>query len=189
MKKGLLRQALFCEKMIHITDSIQPELSSSDVRRIYDLITQAYAITEEPMFGPGYERTPLEAIETYVQSNEILIARREDSIVGCLRHYWLDSETYSFGLLSADFSHLGEGIGSALLNRVEEIARNKKATAIRIEIVRPTHDEILIKEQIAAWYQRMGYELVDCRPLARLSASKAEESIVDCSVDYYRKSI
>ena len=175
--------------MIKVYSPKERSLSKSELECLYEIVRIAYAETEEVMFGKNYIRISFDDFKEFVERGDMFYALLNDEVVGGIRHYHVDSNTYSFGLLAADFNHSGKGIGNALIQRVEEEANKKGVDYIQIEILRPLNEEVSIKNRISAWYQRLGYQSTVTLPLEEVNKQKAQETIVPCAFDYYKKQV
>lgn len=139
-----------------IPTSIKP-LSDSEIKEVHEIMRIAYEVTEEEIWGPNYIRLFIEDFTQLVGEGNIYVAYLNHKIVGSVHVYPKDEQTYSFGLLSVDFNVGGQGIGTALINRVEKEAKKNGATQVKMEILRVKSKDIPHKLRLAQYYERLGY--------------------------------
>ena len=135
-------------------------ITEEQVERLYAIIIQAYAETEKEIWGEGYVRVSREDFQEMIEKDEIFVALLKGKIVGGIRMFQLGEKIWSFSLLGADFKHKGQGIGRALIEKVEEETIKRNGDRIRIEVLRAEGIEVVSKEILSNWYQKLGYELV-----------------------------
>lgn len=146
--------------MITVFSAKAFRLNPEQLLQLYDIVIQAYAATEKEIWGQNYVRISFSDFTEFVENDEILFALMDGKIVGGVRYFQLDNNTWSFSLLGSDFNHAGKGIGRALIDKVEELVKAKGGIAIHIEVLRAIGVEVTSKERLKAWYIKMGYELV-----------------------------
>jgi GNAT superfamily N-acetyltransferase len=173
--------------MITIHSAKQKQLSEAHFQTLYHIIVKAYADTEAEMWGENYVRVSEAAFREFMAADQVLVAFMDDQVVGGLRYYPLDTDTFSFGLFGADFSLSGKGIGRALIERVEEEVKKAGASKIKIEILRARDFELPIKKILHDWYQRLGYKFTHTVGFAEEFPDRAKGILVPCDFDYYEK--
>jgi GNAT superfamily N-acetyltransferase len=128
------------------------------------LINRAYSAGEAGLWVEGTARIDEPEIAQAIRAGDMLVATREGRIVGCARTRALDETTADVGLISADPEVWGGGIGRALVEVAEALARSRGATTMQLELLVPrtgTHPE---KERLREWYTRLGYSVVRAVP-------------------------
>ena len=175
--------------MIKITTALEAEISREQFDRLYEITVTAYRETEKEMWGENYVRISGNEYRELFDQNRILIALIGDEVVGGVFHKMIAANTYSFGLLAADFSRSGQGIGRALVERVEEEALRNGCEQIRIEILRPKGMDVPSKTIIAEWYERMGYKYTHSEDFAVVQPEKGKRLLVPSDFDYYVKEV
>jgi GNAT superfamily N-acetyltransferase len=175
--------------MIEVFSADLFNLNESEIDALYSIIIECYASTEYPMWGENYIRIPKTDFLRFIENNEILVARYNGEIAGGLRYYPISTNTYSFGLFGVDFNWSRKGIGKALINKVEELVRQKGWQRIQIEILKPRGFEIPIKTMLHDWYQSLGYTFLQTKKFEEVVPEKAKEVLVSCDFDYYTKKI
>lgn len=164
--------------------------TTEEVRVLHAIMVEVYAVTEVDIWGHDYQRMDLAEFTEIINKEELLVAKFNGQLVGCLHLYRLTDFVFSFGLLSVDFNFKGKGIGRELIQFAEEIARKNKGESMEIEVLRAKHQELEFKQILDQWYQRLGYELIQTVDFLERKPDKVEKSklFVQPSVfDCYRK--
>jgi GNAT superfamily N-acetyltransferase len=154
--------------MITIKQAEKAKLSDKEIDTLFEIITIAYAETEKEVWGDNYMRISKTEYVKHIDDGEILVAYMDGVVVGGVRHYRKNDDTYSFGLLGADFNKSGNGIGRALILEIEKLAHKAKMRQIEIEILRAIDYNVQSKNIISEWYQRMGYNLVGTKEVLEI---------------------
>ena len=89
-----------------------------DIQRQYELLIDAYEKTEREIWGANYCRISKEDYLSLVESQSVYTAYLNDEVVGTICLNVESPTTCSFGLLAADFSKKGLGIGRKLIETV-----------------------------------------------------------------------
>lgn len=176
--------------MINIQQATKETLSNTDTNRLYEILIHAYAETEQSVWGENYVRIQKDEFIALIAKGEIFYAQLNDSVVGSIYVYRKNESTFSFGLLSADFSLKGIGIGKALVDYAEAHAIEQGATYMDLEILRPIDEEVPFKEVLKQWYTKLGYVYTLSGTFVELKpdkASKAKGLIQPCTFDCYQK--
>ena len=178
--------------MITIEIASREKMTLIDIDRAYSLLIIAYAETEKEIWGENYSRLSLNEFNALIDANEIYFARLEGDIVGSIHVSRMDEESFSFGLLSADFERKGLGIGRKLIKTVENHAKREGAKFMKIEILRPSNVELPQKKQLDEWYRRQGYEFLNSMSFVERKPDKAEKAlnlITETQFDCYQKEL
>lgn len=178
--------------MLLIESAKLDELSTDEISLVYEIMRNAYAVTEVEIWGENYIRISKEDFLDLFSKNEIFIARLNDEIVGCIHVYKVSNDTFSFGLLAVDFNKKGEGIGRALITAAEKHAKENGAKHMEIEILRASDILVPIKQVLHDWYQRLGYVFINSVSFLERKPDKIEKSkmlIVPAVFDCYRKEL
>jgi len=128
--------------------------------RIAALVNEVYAVAESGMWREGAERTTSSEIESMLRAGEIVVARDDGRIVGCVRVQDVAARVGEFGMLAAAPGVRGAGVGRALLDFVEDDARARGLETMQLEILVPREWTHPSKEFLRGWYGRRGYRLV-----------------------------
>jgi GNAT superfamily N-acetyltransferase len=128
------------------------------VTELVRLINVAYARGEAGLWREDDAgRTDATEIAAAVRAGQMLVATVGGRIVGCLRTRALDAVTSDLGLMGVDPDAWGGGVGRALVDAAEALARRRGATTMQLELLVPrtgTHPD---KERLREWYLRRGY--------------------------------
>ena len=138
--------------------------SPDDVVELVALINRSYAAGEAGLWKDDLGRTDEREIAEAIGADQMLVARVDGRIAGCLRTRALDASTSDLGLVGVDPDAWGGGIGRALIQAAEDLARSRGATTMRLELLVPrtgTHPD---KERLRGWYTRRGYAVVRTVP-------------------------
>lgn len=141
-------------------DNAYGNLSSSEIDELYGIIIDAYARTEKEVWGEGYVRISKPEYLELIQRKEILFAQLDGEIVGGIHFFHLRDKTWTFSLLGTSKNHQGKGIGTALINGVEEAAKKLGGDRIHIEVLRAENISVKSKELLDQYYKRLGYDMV-----------------------------
>jgi GNAT superfamily N-acetyltransferase len=158
-------------------------------KQLYEFLIIAYAVTEIEVWGPNYVRIEFEDYDQLIEKGEVLIAYFENVVVGGIHFSQRGESTYSFSLLCADFNKSGLGIGRALIEEVEKIAKDNGAVQIEIEILRPKGIEVPFKVRLKDWYQKLGYHYTWSENFALVRPEKAKKLVTPSDFDHYLKKL
>jgi GNAT superfamily N-acetyltransferase len=151
-----------------------------------DLVNAAYDEGEAGLWRPGRERLTLADAADCIARRELAAASDDDAIVGCVR-VGGDARTGELGLLAVARGAVGRGVGGALVRFAEETARERGATAMRLELLVPRVGTHPAKERLHAWYTRLGYRAIERAGFARTYPEAARELAVPCDLVTYEK--
>ena len=158
-------------------------------RQLYEFLIVAYAVTEIEVWGPNYVRIEFEDYDELIEKGEVLIAYYDGEVVGGIHYSRRGESMYSFSLLCADFSKSGLGIGRALIEEVEKIAKDNGAVEIEIEILRTKGIEVPFKVRLKDWYQKLGYVYTHSQNFANIRPEKAKKLLAPSDFDHYLKNL
>jgi GNAT superfamily N-acetyltransferase len=140
-----------------------PSMASADmaiIGRVTDLINEVYAVAEDGLWLEGATRTTLDEVAELTRAGQIAVARLDGRIVGCVRVQRVDPDTGEFGMLAADPTHRGIGIGSELVRFAERHCLTAGLNTMQLELLVPRNWSHPSKEFLASWYDRIGYRVV-----------------------------
>jgi GNAT superfamily N-acetyltransferase len=163
--------------MITIESADFKSLNQEELIRLHDLMVYAYEITEREIWGKDYTRMFFDEFVDVVKSGAVILARLDNEIVGSITTNKLDEESYGFGLLNADFSKKGLGIGRKLIAASEAFAKQQGARYMKIEILRPSNIEVPQKKMLADWYTSLGYAFDTSMSFEARKPDKAEKAL------------
>ncbi len=176
--------------MLKIYSTKERQLTETEVKHLHQIMVKGYELTEEEIWGKNYVRLFLPDFEKLVNEGQIYVAYLDDKIVGCIQIYQRDESAFGFSLLAVDFNYAHQGIGTALINKAEEIALANGAKQMRIEILRVKDEDVPHKVILANYYKRLGYEYThseDCACL--IPAWKYKLLVKPSNFDFYVKNL
>jgi GNAT superfamily N-acetyltransferase len=157
------------------------------VEEIAGVINGAYALSERDLWVEGTVRTTPEDIAEAIRGNGMLLATIEGRIVGCACVRALDESTADLGFVSAAPGHRGRGIGRELVRAAEELVRSRGARTMQLELLVPqgwVHPE---KDQLRAWYVRLGYRITRAAPFDEVAVHASSQLATPCEFLVFRK--
>lgn len=169
-----------------------PAAASKDsalVERITELINEVYAVAEDGLWADGATRTSVDEVAELTRARQVAVARLRGRIVGCVRIQRLDEGTGEFGMLAADPSHRGIGIGRELVRFAEQTCRDEGLGTMQLELLVPRNWVHPTKEFLAAWYSRIGYRIVRTGTLEEVYPDLAPLLATACDLVIYHKDL
>lgn len=138
------------------TAADDPEVMST----LRDLVNEVYAEAEAGLWVEGATRTNTDELAELTRAGQLVVARLESRIVGCVRVQRMSEGLSEFGMLAASPAHRGAGIGRELLQHAERRAVADGCEVMRLELLVPRAWKHPSKEFLARWYERAGYRVV-----------------------------
>lgn len=172
--------------MLQIKNAI--ELKSTELDQLYQIIINAYAATEDTMWGKNYVRITKIQFQDFVMKEEFLVAVYNQKVAGGLRIHSPEKEVMMFSLFGVAFNWSGHGIGWELMKEVERIAKERKMFMLKIELLRTRANDLPDKIRLANWYKRFGFVFTGAAKFEEIKP-KVPQPIVPCDFDYYQKLI
>lgn len=133
--------------------------------RLTALINDVYAVAESGLWRDGMQRTTADELAQEIRAGEVIVATRDDEVVGCVRVHDVAEDTSEFGILAAAPAARGSGVGNALLDFAEQRSRERGMRAMQLELLVPREWSHPSKEFLKGWYGRRGYELIGTRDI------------------------
>jgi GNAT superfamily N-acetyltransferase len=131
------------------------------VSAVARMVNEVYAAAEKGLWADGTSRTSAAEVAGLARDGELVVARQDGRILGCVRVRRVDGETSEFGMLAADPRHRGVGVGRELVAFAERWSRDAGRGTMRLELLVPRERAHPDKEFLAAWYGRLGYRVID----------------------------
>jgi GNAT superfamily N-acetyltransferase len=128
------------------------------VSALTGLVNEVYEAAEAGLWVPATRRCTEAEIAGFLRSEEMVVARHGDRLVGCLRLCRLDDTRAEFGVLAVAEEFRGIGLGRDLVDWAEGRARADGAEMMQLELLVPRAWTHPWKERLAGWYERLGYE-------------------------------
>ncbi|MFF0000011.1 GNAT family N-acetyltransferase [Streptomyces avermitilis] len=116
-------------------------------------------MAEEGLWAEGATRTTVREVESLTRSAEIVTARMDGDVVGCVRVQQLDERVSEFGMLAASLERRGLGIGRELVRFAERDGRQKGFETMQLELLVPRDWSHPSKVILDEWYTCIGYEV------------------------------
>eukprot|EP00757_Euglenozoa_sp_SAG-D1_P023587 gene23587-9807_t len=174
---------------INILPTTKHPLTDAEKRRIYEIMIDSYASTEGSIWGENHIRLPEEEFFKLLDGDQMLIATWNDDIAGCINFYRKDETSFGFGLLCTHADFRNRGIGRALIEAVEDNAKNAGATYMKIVSLRARGVEVHCKVVLAKWYEAMGYVYTHSEDFADVNPDRATALLKPADFDHYRKAL
>lgn len=174
---------------LKIVRSSDVSLTPEDRFQLFEIMRIAYATTEIEVWGEDYIRMSQSEYEQLIDEGNVLVAYWAKDICGCVSFSRKSENAFRFSLLGTRQGFTKRGIGKALVEATEQIARDSGAKFMELEILRPVDSEPLPKELLRKWYIRMGYSYTSSQDFAEVYTEKAKNLITPSNFDYYRKAL
>jgi GNAT superfamily N-acetyltransferase len=151
------------------------------------LVNDAYAVGEAGLWIEGTRRvTPAEMADA-IRSGGLLAATLDGRLVGCAYVRPIEAGTADLGLISTATDQWGGGVGRRLVHAAEELMRSRGTTTMQLEVLVPTEWSHPAKEQLRAWYSRLGYRVVRTAPIEDVAAHLAPSLATPCQFLIFHK--
>ncbi|GAA2591702.1 GNAT family N-acetyltransferase [Winogradskya consettensis] len=160
-----------------------------DVEALTALVNTVYADGEKGLWRDGAERTTAAEMRGLVDAGEIAVARRAGRVVGQVRIVRLEPGLGEFGMLAAEPSEQGSGIGRQLVQFAEDWARAQGFPTMQCELLVPRDWEHPVKEFLRAWYTRIGYRQVSTGSIDEMFPHLAPLLATECSFLVFHKDL
>jgi GNAT superfamily N-acetyltransferase len=168
---------------------IESDLGADSIKRLSDLINEVYDYAESGMWKrKGFRTNPAE-VERLLRAQALILAEIDGALVGSVNVNLMPDGVGEFGMLVADLNHRGMGIGSALVDRAENWARDMACHTMRLELLTPRNWTHPSKEFLKKWYSRIGYTPQEPEPLELLHPDLVPELSTECDFTVWRKSL
>lgn len=164
-------------------------VSEIDINQLTDFINAVYK-TSEGEFWPSdnsYSRTNTHEILEFISKEEMIIALFDDKIVGSVHVYPIDKAILGFGMLTSSLDYRKMGIGSLLLQEIENFAIKNQYKIIQLELLKPVNFSHPEKEFLEIWYQKWGYKHHETIPHEKLYFKQATMLKFPCKFDIFQK--
>ncbi|MDG1333364.1 MAG: GNAT family N-acetyltransferase [Crocinitomicaceae bacterium] len=174
---------------IVILSSKEHTFSQKERSRLFEIMRDAYARTEIEIWGKNYLRMPQNEYETLINEGRIIGAILDNQIVGSIYSRNIDTDTSTFGLLAVHRDFGGLGIGTALVEAVEDRAKIEGSKYMSLEILRPRDFKVPIKDRLRNWYEAMEYAFTHHENFQDRRPDRAKDLKVPSVFDCYRKKL
>ena len=168
---------------------IESDLEADSIKRLSDLINEVYDVAESGMWTRKGARTNPAEVERLLHAQALILAEIDGALVGSVNVNLMSDGVGEFGMLVADLNHRGKGIGSALVDRAENWARDMACHTMRLELLTPRYWTHPSKEFLKKWYSSIGYEPQATESLEILHPELVPELATECDFTVWRKSL
>jgi GNAT superfamily N-acetyltransferase len=150
------------------------------VERLVELINAVYVTAEEGLWQPDARRTSAAERAELIAGGEIAVATVDGELAGAVRVQALDDDTGEFGMLAADHSHRGIGVGRELVAFAERLSIDRGHRRMQLELLVPRVGKHPNKVFLDDWYTRIGYRVVRTISLAEAYPDLAPLLATEC---------
>jgi N-acetylglutamate synthase-like GNAT family acetyltransferase len=168
---------------------VEPTSDTALAAELCGIVNRAYAVGERGLWLADVERMRPEEVADAIRRGEALVARVDGEIVGYARLRRLDERLADLGPIAIDPDRWGSGAGGALIRFAEARAREAGAAAMQLDVLMPKAGAHEHKETLRAWYERLGFALVEHVPFERIATHAAAQLAVPCHFAIFRKDL
>jgi GNAT superfamily N-acetyltransferase len=168
---------------------IESDLGTDNIKRLSDFINEVYDDAESGMWKRKGTRTNPAEVERLLRTQALILAEIDGVLVGSVNVNLMSDGVGEFGMLVADLNHRGKGIGSALVDRAENWARNMPCHTMRLELLTPRNWTHPSKEFLKQWYSRIGYKPRATESFEILYPELVSELATECDFTVWHKSL
>jgi GNAT superfamily N-acetyltransferase len=168
---------------------VNSDVEAGVVKCLSDMINGVYDVAESGMWKRAGTRIEPAAVERLLRAAALILAEIDGELVGSVHVSLMGEGVAEFGMLAADPSHRGAGIGTALVRHAESWARQQGCHTMRLELLTPRHWKNPSKEFLKAWYSRIGYVPQGTEPLERMYPDLVPELATECDFTVWQKSL
>jgi GNAT superfamily N-acetyltransferase len=166
---------------------LESDLQAGRIRRLSALINEVYDDAEAGMWKRKGTRTKPSEVERLVRDQALILAEIDGVLVGSVNVKLMNDGVGEFGMLVADPNSRGKGIGSALVERAENWARDMACHTMRLELLTPRNWAHPSKEFLKVWYTRLGYRPQATEPFEVLHPELVPELATECDFTVWHK--
>lgn len=174
---------------IVILSSEEHHFAPDERAELFEIMRDAYARTEIEIWGESYLRMPQKEYNNLIDQGKIIGAILEGKIIGSIYSRKINPHTSTFSLLAVHKDFGGQGIGSKLIEVVEERAQLEGSKFMNIEILRPRDFNIPLKDRLRSWYEGMNYTFTHHQNFQDRRPDRAKDIKVPSVFDCYQKAL
>ena len=130
---------------------------SVDVQSLCVMINKVYRKAEDDIWQKNHERISIDRLTEIIEKEELLLAKNNKAIAGCIHLEPVNTDLYKFKMLAANPQFKGMGVGSVLVKFAEKTAIERGALKMQLELLVPTEFNHPEKVFLHNWYSRIGY--------------------------------
>jgi len=139
--------------------SIRP-CTPSDKLTLMDMVNKVYSQCEGYLWVEGHKRITSETYEGYYTAKNLVVALKDEVIVGCVVINEIDRDTKGVSMLVVNPEYRRQGIGRKLVDYIVQCARKADCAKVRVELLYSRHSEDKWKLMLRGWYTSLGFEFV-----------------------------
>lgn len=164
--------------------------SINQITQLCILINMAYQQGEKGLWTIDYERITTEDLIKLIKNNQIVVAKLEDQIVGCIQLKLEHSnKKATFGMLSVDKEFEGKGIGGSLIKFIEKYCKDCQMENLQLELLLPVDRTHWFKERLKEWYTKLGFIPEKTVPFQELFSHLQNNLTCECEFLVWNKKL
>ncbi len=121
-------------RFTNLNDAIKTEFLAQMINHVYD-------VSEGNIWIDSYKRTSKKQLLKLIEKQELILAEKNEEIYGCVWLEKVNNEVYKFKMLVTNPKYLKLGIGTMLIQFVENYAKTSGASKMTLELLVPTQFE------------------------------------------------
>ncbi len=134
------------------------EMTKAEAEIYASLVNESYRDEEAGIWKKNHQRTTPAEILEFVGKKEIVAIKEANHFIGGIRVKMIDDQTASWRMLWVDKNHRGKKVTSKLFQFIEKDLRKRHVRKILFEVLRTVKWSHPKKDQLIAWYRRIGYK-------------------------------
>lgn len=171
---------------IHVLPSYE-QINEEKTEYISALVNRVYEIAEKGLWKQGMYRTTAREIADLINKEELIVAEKNNTVIGCVHMQKLDDETAVLGMLAVDDRYQQNGIGRQIMTYAEEMCRKANIKKIKLELLVPIQGTHPTKVFLDQWYRRLGFEVTRVETVAEVFPRLIEMLQVPCQFLIFEK--
>ncbi|TDD00948.1 N-acetyltransferase [Nonomuraea deserti] len=153
------------------------------------LVNAVYAAAEQGLWRDPVARTSPDELSRLTRDGQIVVARLDARIVGCVRVQRLTREMSAFAMLAAAPESRGIGVGRELVRFAERRSRAQGSRIMQLELLAPRASSHPAKDFLAGWYARIGYRMVRVGTIEEFYPRVTGKLATPCDFRVYHKDL
>lgn len=169
--------------------SIRPWQDPAHTERICTLVNDIYVTAEEGIWRPEKKRIEPDELLKKMKTGEVFLAWKGEEIIGTVYGIRESNGVYRFEMLSVDPKSREAGIGSLLVEHVENRAETLGCEEIQFELLHPKSWAHPGKERMKSWYLKRGYHVIRHASVEEFYPQSLKYLITDADFTVWSKCI
>ena len=174
---------------IALLRSAQNPATPAAIDALSKLVNGVYRQAEAGIWVAGYERTSSEEIRRLWLRDELILAQKDNGLIGCIHVAHHHEDTAVFGMLVTASASRGQAVGTRLLDAAEQRGRDLNCNLMRLELLTPRLFRHPVKAFLSQWYERVGYHRVEHAAFEEKYPHLAADLATPCDFIVYTKSL